>query len=120
MKRIKLFEDFNYSVLNYIYNYFKQRIPDSDIPSETNIIEEIHGYMVYTEGWCERCFSNYGVYEIGEMIELANELTPKRLESIPNLPQYKDKFKGRKLISWRFIPLPDNNVNYGISIGIYK
>lgn len=114
MKWIKLFEDFN-SVLDQII----ESIPDSDIPSETNIITEIGDKLIYTEGWCDRCFSNYDVYDRDEMIGLAKSLTEKRLRDIPNQPQYR-RFRDKKLIDWKFIEFPDNSVNYAISIGIYK
>ena len=94
-------------------------IPDSDIPSETNKIIEIGDKIIYTEGWCDRCFSNYDVYDRDEMISLAKELTPERLERIPMMPQYK-RFRDKKLIDWKFIELDENNVNYALSIGIYK
>lgn len=94
-------------------------IPDSDIPSETNKIIEIGDKIIYTEGWCDRCFSNYDVYDRDEMVILAKELTPERLERIPMMPQYK-RFRDKKLIDWKFIELDENNVNYALSIGIYK
>jgi len=94
-------------------------IPDSDIPSETNKIIEIGDKIIYTEGWCDRCFSNYDVYDRDDMVSLAKELTPGRLEKIPMLPQYK-RFRDKKLIDWKFIELDGNSVNYALSIGIYK
>jgi hypothetical protein len=94
-------------------------IPDSDIPSETNLILEIDDKIIYTEGWCDRCFSNYDVFDRDEMVELAKKLTPGRLENIPKQPQYK-RFRDKKLIDWKFIELDENNVNYALSIGIYK
>lgn len=94
-------------------------IPDSDIPSETNKIIEIGDKIIYTEGWCDRCFSNYDVYDRDEMVILAKELTPERLERIPKQPQYK-RFRDKELIDWKFIELDENNVNYALSIGIYK
>ena len=94
-------------------------IPDSDIPSETNKIIEIGDKIIYTEGWCDRCFSNYDVYDRDEMISLAKELTPERLERIPMMPQYK-RFRDKKLIDCKFIELDENNVNYSLSIGIYR
>jgi len=94
-------------------------IPDSDIPSETNKIIEIGDKIIYTEGWCDRCFSNYDVYDRDEMVSLAKELTPERLERIPKQPQYK-RFRDKELIDWKFIELDENNVNYALSIGIYK
>ena len=72
-------------------------IPDSDIPSETNKILEIGDKIIYTEGWCDRCFSNYDVWDRDEMVELAKELTPGRLENIPNQRQSKI-FRYKKLI----------------------
>ena len=94
-------------------------IPDSDIPSETNKIIEIGDKIIYTEGWCDRCFSNYDVYDRDDMVSLAKELTPGRLEKIPMLPQYK-RFRDKRLIDWKFIELDGNSVNYALSIGIYK
>ena len=94
-------------------------IPDSDIPSETNKIIEIGDKIIYTEGWCDRCFSNYDVYDRDDMISLAKELTPERLERIPMMPQYR-RFRDKELIDWKFIELDENNVNYALSIGIYK
>lgn len=94
-------------------------IPDSDIPSETNKIIEIGDKIIYTEGWCDRCFSNYAVYDRDDMVSLAKELTPERLRKIPMMPQYR-RFRDKKLIDWKFIELDENNVNYALSIGIYK
>lgn len=117
MSRIKLFENFNQ--YKDIYQSIIDRIPDSDIPSETNIIEEIHGHLVYTEGWCERCFSNYDLDSREEMVNFARQSTESRLKQIPNKPQYW-RFRDKKLVDSKFIELPDNSVNYALSIGIYN
>ena len=115
MKLIKLFESFNFeSELSDLIN----SIPDSDIPSQTNIITKIDDKIIYTEGWCDRCFSNYDVYDRDEMVSLAKELTPERLERIPKQPQYK-RFEGYQLEDTRFIEFPDNSYNYCLSVGIY-
>ena len=95
-------------------------IPDSDMPSETNKIIEIGDKIIYTEGWCDRCFSNYDVYDRDEMVSLAKELTPERLERIPKQPQYSKRFSGKEMIDYKFVELDENNVNYALSIGIYK
>lgn len=112
---IKKFNDFDEIDIDSIVNF----IPDSDIPRETNIIKQIGDKWIYTEGWCDRCFTNYNVFDRDEKIELARDLTKKRLEAVPNLPQYK-YLKGKILIDWRFIELTDNEVNYALSIGVYK
>jgi hypothetical protein len=116
----KIGEEIRESVVNEIdLQSIIDSIPDSDIPSETNKILEIGDKIIYTEGWCDRCFSNYDVWDRDEMVELAKELTPGRLENIPKQPQYK-RFRDKKLIDWKFIELDENNVNYALSIGIYK
>ena len=53
------------------------------------------------------------------MVLFARESTERRLKEIPNLPQYR-RFRGKKLIDWKFIELPDNEINYCLSIGIYQ
>ena len=94
-------------------------IPDSDIPSETNIIQEIGDKVIYTEGWCDRCFSNYDLDSREEMVDFARQSTESRLRQVPNQPQYR-RFRDKKLIDWKFIELPENEVNYCLSIGIYQ
>lgn len=94
-------------------------IPDSDIPSETNIIRKIGNKIIYIEGWCDRCFSNCDFDERDEKVEYAKMVSEQRLKSIPNLPQYKEFF-GKNLIDWKFVELPDNEVNYCLSVGIYQ
>jgi hypothetical protein len=117
MKKIKLFESFNFdSELSDLVN----SIPDSDIPSQTNIITKIGDKIIYTEGWCDRCFSNYDVYDRDEMVEMAKELGEKRLKDIPRLPQYKIRFEGYELEDVKFYELPDNSYNYALSVGIYS
>jgi hypothetical protein len=113
--RIKKFNDFDEIDIDSIVD----SIPDSDIPSETNIIEEIGDRWIYTEGWCDRCFANYDVFDREDKVEMARELTKKRLEEVPNLPQYK-YLRGKRLVDWKFIELPDNELNYALSIGIYE
>ena len=95
-------------------------IPDSDIPSETNKIIEIGDKIIYTEGWCMRCFSNYGVYDRDGMVQMAREIGERRLKQIPRLPQYSKRFSGKEMIDYKFVELDENNVNYALSIGIYK
>ena len=95
-------------------------IPDSDIPRETNIIKEIGDKIVYVEGWCDRCFSNYDVYDRDDMVQMAKEIGESRLRQIPSLPQYKKRFSGKKMIDYKFVELPDNEINYCLSIGIYQ
>jgi hypothetical protein len=113
---IKKFEDFNNDIdIDSIID----SIPDSDIPSDTNLIQQIGDKWIYTEGWCDRCFSNYDVDDREEKVKMAEELTIKRLKEVPNLPQYK-YLRGKELIDWKFIELPDNEINYALSIGIYK
>jgi hypothetical protein len=113
--KLKRFNDFNDIDIDSIV----ASIPDSDIPRETNIIRQIGDKWIYTEGWCDRCFSNYDVWERDEKVELAKDLTKKRLEMIPNLPQYK-YLRGKKLVDFKFIELPDNEINYALSIGVYE
>ena len=50
---------------------------------------------------------------------MAKKLTPKILENQPDLPQNKI-LRNKKLIYQKFIEFPDNQVNYGISIGFYE
>ena len=113
--RIRKFNDFDEIDIDSIVD----SIPDSDIPSETNIIKQIGNKWIYTEGWCDRCFSNYDVFNREDKVELARELTKKRLEEVPNLPQYK-YLRGKSLIDWKFIELPGNELNYALSIGVYE
>ena len=95
-------------------------IPDSDIPRETNIIKEIGDKMIYVEGWCDRCFSNYDVNDRDGMVQMAREIGERRLKQIPRLPQYSKRFSGKEMIDYKFIELPNNEINYCLSIGIYK
>jgi hypothetical protein len=95
-------------------------IPDSDMPSKTNIVKKIGDYIIYTEGWCDRCFSNYEELSRDDMVEKARKLTPERLKGVPNLPQYKEMFRGKKLKKWYFIPLDNNSVNYCLSVGVFR
>lgn len=95
-------------------------IPDSDIPRETNIIKEIGDKIVYVEGWCDRCFSNYDVYDRDEKVQMAREIGERRLKGIPRLPQYSKRFSGKEMIDYKFVELPNNEINYCLSIGIYK
>ena len=113
---IKKFDDFNASV---DIDIIVDSIPDSDIPSETNIIREIGDKVIYTEGWCDRCFSNYDLDSREEMVQWAKQHTKEILERQPNLPQNK-KLHGKKLVDWKFIELPENEVNYCISVGVYE
>ena len=94
-------------------------IPDSDIPRETNIIKDIGDKMIYVEGWCDRCFSNYDVHDRDGMVQMAREIGERRLKQIPRLPQYK-RFSGKEMIDYKFIELPNNEINYCLSIGIYQ
>ena len=95
-------------------------IPDSDIPRETNIIKEIGDKMIYVEGWCDRCFSNYDVHDRDGMVQMAREIGERRLKQIPRLPQYSKRFSGKEMIDYKFIELPNNEINYCLSIGIYQ
>ena len=113
---IKKFDNFNNSI---DMESIIKSIPDSDVPSETNIIKKIGDKVIYTEGWCDRCFSNYDLDSREEMVDFARESTESRLKQIPNLPQYRI-FRDKKLIDWKFIELPENEVNYCLSIGIYQ
>jgi len=113
---IKKFEDFNNSI---DIDSIVDSIPDSDIPSETNIIQEIGDKVIYTEGWCDRCFSNYDLDSREEMVQWAKDHSLEILKRQPNLPQNKN-LHSKKLIDWRFIEIPENEVNYCLSIGIYQ
>lgn len=113
---IKKFEDFNNSI---DIDSIVDSIPDSDVPSETNIIQQIGDKWIYTEGWCERCFSNYDLDGREEMVDWARNETKRLLEKQPNLPQNK-MLRNRELVDWKFIEFPENEVNFGLSIGIYK
>jgi len=113
---IKKFEDFNNSI---DIDSIVDSIPDSDIPSETNIIQEIGDKVIYTEGWCDRCFSNYDLDSREEMVQWAKDHTLDILKRQTNLPQNKN-LHSKKLIDWKFIELPENEVNYCLSIGIYQ
>ena len=113
---IKKFNDFNNSIdIESIIS----SIPDSDVPSETSIIRQIGDKVIYTEGWCDRCFSNYDLDSREEMVDWARNHTLDLLKSQPHLPQNK-QLHGKKLIDWKFIELPENEVNYCVSIGIYQ
>lgn len=113
---IKKFDNFNNSI---DMESIVKSIPDSDVPSETNIIKEIGDKVIYTEGWCDRCFSNYDVHDRDGMVQMAREIGERRLKQIPRLPQYK-RFSGKEMIDYKFIELPNNEINYCLSIGIYQ
>jgi hypothetical protein len=119
MNKIKLFKEFNNTDFYKKIQDLVNNIPDSDLPSETNIITTIDDKLIFTEGWCDRCFINYDLDNREEMVNYAKKSTEKRMRDIPNLPQYKN-FKDKKLIDFLFIELPDNSLNYGLSIGIFK
>jgi hypothetical protein len=53
------------------------------------------------------------------MVDFARQSTEDRLRHVPNQPQYR-RFRGKELIDWMFIELPENEVNYCLSIGIYQ
>lgn len=114
---IKNFESFSSfeSELNQIID----SVPDSDVPSEISFFDKIDDKIVYVEGWCDRCFSNYNVDTRDEKVKLAKDLTKKRLEEQPYLPQNKN-LRGYNLVGYEFVELPDNEVNYCLSIGIYE
>jgi hypothetical protein len=113
---IKKFEEFNNDIdIDSIID----SIPDSDIPSETNLIQQIGDKWIYTEGWCDRCFSNYDLDSREEMVEWARNETKRILEKQPYLPQNK-RLKGKELIDYKFIEFPENEVNYAVSVGIYQ
>jgi hypothetical protein len=113
---IKKFEEFNNDIdIDSIID----SIPDSDVPSETNIITEIGDKVIYTEGWCDRCFSNYDLDSREEMVEWSRNETKRLLEKQPYLPQNK-RLKGKELIDYKFIEFPENEVNYAVSVGIYQ
>ena len=117
----KIGKETNESVVNGIdLQSIIDSIPDSDIPSETNLILEIGDKIVYTEGWCMRCFSNYDVYDRDGMVQMAREIGERRLKKLPRLPQYSKRFSGKEMIDYKFVELDENNVNYALSIGIYK
>lgn len=117
--KIKIFESFIKDLeFNEIIDEIVQNIPDSDFPSDVGGIRKIKDYFIYIEGWSDRCFSNMDLETREEKIEMAKKLTPKILENQPDLPQNKI-LRNKKLIYQKFIELPDNHVNYGISIGFY-
>ena len=117
---IKLFEDFNKTNFKSKVDNIVSQIPDSDIPSETNIIRKIDDKIIFTEGWCDRCFFNYNIDDLDSMIDFARISTEKRMSQIPNLPQYRDIFYGKKLIDFYFYELPNNSVNYALSVGVFR
>jgi hypothetical protein len=118
---IKLFEQFNSDIeFRKKIDRLISNIPDSDIPSETNIIKEIDDKLIFIEGWCDRCFSNYDLYDMDEMMDFARNSTFDRMSSIPSLPQYREKFKDREMVDYFFVELPDNRFNYAVSVGIFK
>jgi hypothetical protein len=114
--KINRFSDFDF---NDELSKVIDSIPDSDVPSQTNIITEIGDKVIYTEGWCDRCFSNYDLYSREEMVEWARNETKRLLEKQPYLPQNK-RLKGKELIDYKFIEFPENEVNYAVSVGIYQ
>jgi hypothetical protein len=119
MRYIKTFEQVKEKKLKEKIKSIIDFIPDSDIPSETNIIKEIGDVLIYTEGWCDRCFSNYDLDSREEKVNWAKEKTFMLLKKQPYLPQNK-LLHGKKLIDWEFIELFDNSINYCLSVGIYK
>ena len=120
MNLIKLFEEFNKVEFKSKVDDIVNRIPDSDIPSETNIITEIDDMIIFTEGWCDRCFVNYNIDDLDSMLDFARKSTEERMSQIPNLPQYRNIFYGKKLIDFYFYELPNNSVNYAVSVGVFK
>ena len=117
---IKLFEDFSKSNFKNKLDNIINQIPDSDIPSQTNIITEVDNKIIFTEGWCDRCFVNYNLEDLDSMIDFARTSTEKRMSQIPNLPQYRDILYGKKLVDFYFYELPNNSVNYALSVGVFE
>lgn len=118
--KIKIFESFIKDLeFEEIIDDIVENIPDSDFPSEVGGIRKIKDYFIYIEGWSERCFSNMDLDSREEKVNMAKKLTTKILENQPNLPQNKI-LRGKNLIYQKFIELPDNQVNYGVSIGFYE
>ena len=120
MNIIKLFEEFNKTEFKSKVDNIVNQIPDSDIPSETNIITKIDDMIIFTEGWCDRCFVNYNIDDLDSMIDFARISTEERMSQIPNLPQYRDILSGKKLVDFYFYELPNNSVNYALSVGVFR
>ena len=120
MNRMRMFEEFtNDCKINF--QKIAEQTSDSDVPSETCQIFSKCGKMVYVEGWCDRCFSNDEVDEDDRetMVEMARKKTHEILRGQPYLPQ-NSQLRGYKLVDWKFIELPENQVNYAVSIGVYE
>ena len=119
MNRMKMFEEFKQC--NIDFQKISKEIPDSDLPSDTCKIFSKCGKMIYVEGWCDRCFSNDDVQEDDRetMIEIAREKTHELLKRQPYLPQ-NSQLRGYKLVDWKFMELPENELNYAVSIGVYE
>jgi len=119
MRQIKMFEEFKHSC-EIDFQKIADMTPDSDFPSETCQLFSECGKMVYVEGWCDRCFSNDDVDEDDRetMVKLAKERTHEVLRGQPYLPQNR-QLRGYKLVDWKFIELPENELNYAVSIGVY-
>ena len=95
---IKGFNDFNNSIdIESIIN----SIPDSDIPSETNIIKKIGDKVIYTEGWCDRCFSNYDLDSREEMVDYLDNQTLHKRNDLEKLPDNELKSKYRSVYNSR-------------------
>lgn len=116
----KVFESFvkDLEYKNIIDEIIKS-IPDSDVPSEVGGIKKIGDYFVYIEGWCDRCFSNMDVETREDKVETAKKLTDKILKIQPNLPQNKI-LRNKNLVYKKFVEFPENQINYGVSVGLYK
>lgn len=103
-------------------NQIAYSLPDSDIPNDVSSLKQVWCYIVYTEWWCDRCFSNV-IDEIWDdresMMKYAKRKTTQILEWLPRLPQFYKKLDWYKLIEKKFIELPDNNLNYAVSIWVY-
>jgi hypothetical protein len=54
------------------------------------------------------------------MIDFARTSTEKRMSQLPNLPQYSDILYGKKLVDFYFYELPNNSVNYALSVGVFE
>lgn len=99
-------------------------IPDSDDPSKTQLMVPIGDQVIFIESWCDRCFTNLfdelDIDDRDEKVDWARNQTESIVKRQKLLPQNKRKLQGKQLVDYYFVEFPDNEVNFGASIGIFQ
>lgn len=101
-----------------------ESIPDSDDPSKTQLMIPVGDKMVFIESWCDRCYANLfddiNIDDRSEKVDWARNQTEKIVKRQKSLPQNQKKLQDKELVDYYFVEFPENEVNFGASIGIFQ